>query len=97
MTNRRPFISASDVETVSYATRRVAKALAEAPYWQIIETYWNTAMQQNNIWCIAFEERTKEILNEVCLMNGPQWILQAQTGTRFAHKSIRLNPILFNQ
>ena len=49
MWNRRPFMSASDLETVSYATRRVSKALAEGPHWQIIETYWNTAMQQNNI------------------------------------------------
>ena len=66
MWNRRTFMSASDLETVSYATRRVAKALAEAPHWQIIETYWNTAMQKNNIWSIAFEARTKEILKEVC-------------------------------
>jgi hypothetical protein len=66
MWNRRPFMSASDLEMVSYATRRVAKALAEAPHWQIIETYWNTTMQQNNIWSIAFKARTKEILNEVC-------------------------------
>jgi hypothetical protein len=43
MWNQRPFMSASELETVSYATGRVAKALAEAPYWQIIETYWNTA------------------------------------------------------
>jgi hypothetical protein len=97
MWNRRPFMSASDLETVSYATRRVAKALAEAPYWQIIETYWNTAMQQNNIWSIAFEACAKEILKEVRLINGPRWILHTQTGTRFAHKLIRLNPILFNQ
>jgi hypothetical protein len=65
MWNRRLFMRASDFETVSYATRCVAKALAEAPYWQIIETYWNTAMQQNNIWSIAFEACTKEILKEV--------------------------------
>jgi hypothetical protein len=97
MWNRRPFMSASDLETVSYATRRVAKALAEAPYWHIIETYWNTTMKQNNIWSIAFEARTKEILKEVCLINGARWILHAQNGTRFAHKSIRLNPIVFNQ
>jgi hypothetical protein len=97
MWNRWPFMSVSDLETVSYATQRVAKALAEAPYWQIIETYWNTAMQQYNIWSIAFEARTKEIFKEVCLMNGPRWILHAQTGTRFAYKLIRLNPILFNQ
>jgi hypothetical protein len=66
MWNRRPCMSASDLETVSYATRRVSKALAEALHWQIIETYWNTAMQQNNIWSIAFEAHTKEILKEVC-------------------------------
>jgi len=66
MWNRQPFMSASDLEMVSYETRCVAKALAEAPHWQIIETYWNTAMQQNNIWSIAFEARMKEILKEVC-------------------------------
>jgi len=66
MWNRRPFMSASDLESISYATRCISKALAEAPHWQIIETYWNTAMQQNNIWSIAFEARTKEILKEVC-------------------------------
>jgi hypothetical protein len=66
MWNRRRFMSASDLETVSYAMQRVAKPLAEAPHWQIMETYWNTAMQQNNIWSIAFEVRTKEILKEVC-------------------------------
>jgi len=44
MWNRRPFMRASDLETVSYATRRVVKALAEAPHWQIIDMYWNTAM-----------------------------------------------------
>jgi hypothetical protein len=48
MWNRWPFMSASDVEIVSYATQRVAKALAEGPHWQILETYWNTAVQQNN-------------------------------------------------
>jgi hypothetical protein len=66
MWNRQPFMSASNLETVSYAMRHVAKALAEGPHWQIIEKYWNTAMQQNNIWSIAFEECTKEILKEVC-------------------------------
>jgi hypothetical protein len=66
MWNRRPFMSASDLKKVSYAMQRVSKALAEAPHWQIIETYWNTAMQQNNIWSIAFEARTKEIMKEVC-------------------------------
>jgi hypothetical protein len=66
MWNRRPFVSARDMETVSYATRRVSKALAEGPHWQIIETYWNTAMQENNISSIAFVARTKEILKEVC-------------------------------
>jgi hypothetical protein len=66
MWNRRPFMSASDLGMVSYATRRVVKALVDAPHWQIIQTYWNTAMQLNNIWSIAFEARTKEILKEVC-------------------------------
>jgi len=97
MWNRRPFMSASDLEMVSYATQRVAKALSEVPHWQIIETYWNTTMQQNNIWSIPFEAPTMEILKEVCWINGPRWILHAQTGTKFKHKSIRLNPILFNQ
>jgi len=59
-------MSASDLERVSYATGRVAKALANPPHWQIIQKYWNTTMQQNNIWSIAFEARTKEILKEVC-------------------------------
>jgi len=44
MWNRWPFMRASDLEIISYATRRVSKALAEAPHWQIIEIYWNTAM-----------------------------------------------------
>jgi len=66
MWNRQPFMRASVLETVNYATRRISKPLAEGPRWQIIETYWNTAMQQNNIWSIAFEARTKEILKEVC-------------------------------
>jgi len=58
MWNRQPLMSATGLETVSYATRRVSKALAEGPHWQIIETYWITAMQQNNIWSIALEART---------------------------------------
>jgi hypothetical protein len=97
MWNRRPFMSTSDLEMVSYATRRVVKAFAGGPHWHIIETYWNMAMQQNNIWSIAFEARTNEILEVVCGINGLRWILHTQTGTRFKHKSIRLNPILFNQ
>jgi hypothetical protein len=36
--NRRLFMSASDVETVGYAMRRVSKALAEDPHGQLIET-----------------------------------------------------------
>jgi hypothetical protein len=66
MWNMRPFMSASEMETVSHATRRVSKALAEGPHWQIIETYWITAIQQNNIWSIAFKVDTKEIVKEVC-------------------------------
>jgi hypothetical protein len=55
-------MSASDLEMVSYATQCAVKALAEAPHRQIIEKYWNTTMQQNNIWFIAFVAWTKEIL-----------------------------------
>jgi hypothetical protein len=66
MWNRWPLMSSSDLETENYATRHVSKALAEGPLWLIIETYWNTAMQQNNIWSIAFEARPKEMLKEVC-------------------------------
>ena len=32
-------MGASALEMVSYAMRRVAKALAEVPHWQILETY----------------------------------------------------------
>jgi hypothetical protein len=53
-------------------------------------------MKQNNIWSIAFEACTREILKEVCWSNGPHWILHAQTGTRFKHRSTKSNPIVFN-
>jgi hypothetical protein len=66
MWNRRPFISESDLVVVSYEMRCFAKSLSEAPDWHIIETYWNTAMQQHNVWSIALEAPTKEILTEVC-------------------------------
>jgi hypothetical protein len=66
MWNKRPFTSANDFEMVRNSIRRAAKTLAEASHWQIIEMYRNTAMQQNNIWSIAFETCTKEILKEVC-------------------------------
>jgi len=66
MWNRPPFLSASDLEMVRYAMQRVAKVSVEDPHWQIIETYWNTAMQQNNIWSIAFEASTKDIFKDVC-------------------------------
>jgi len=70
--NRRPFMSASDLEIVSYATQHIAKAFAEYPDWQIIDTYWNTAMPQNDIFFIAYEARTMEILNEVCSIDHPR-------------------------
>jgi len=95
MWNLKPFMSASNLEMVSYATRRIAKASAEASHLQIIGKYWNTAMQQNNIQSIAFEARTQELFKEVCWSNGRCWILHTQTGTRFEHKSLRFNPILF--
>jgi hypothetical protein len=66
MCNRQPFMSASDLVTGSYATPHISKALAEAPHWQIIETYWNMDMQQNNILFVEFETRTEEIMKEVC-------------------------------
>jgi hypothetical protein len=65
--------------------------------WLIIEMYCNTAMQQNNIWSIACEAHTQEILKEACRSNGPYWMLHAQTGTSFVIRSIMLNTILFNQ
>jgi len=95
MWNRWLFMSAIDLEMVNYATQCVAKALADTPHSQIIEMYWNTAMQQNNIWSIAFEGCTKEILKEVCWSNGPYWILHAETGTRFEHISTMLYSIFF--
>jgi len=66
MWSRRLFMSASNLEMVCYAMQCIAKALAEGPHWQIIEKYWNPAMQQNDIWSIAFEARPKVILKEVC-------------------------------
>jgi hypothetical protein len=44
MWDRRPFPSGSDLGRVSYATGCVAKPVAQAPNWQVIEMYWNTAM-----------------------------------------------------
>jgi hypothetical protein len=66
MWNTLSFMSASNSETTSDATQRVVKALAEAPLLLIIETYWNTIQQQNNIWSIPFEAWTKQIMKEVC-------------------------------
>jgi hypothetical protein len=57
---------ATDLEIASFSTQHIAKVLADAPQWQIIEKFWNTAMQQNNISPIACEPHTKEILNEEC-------------------------------
>jgi len=44
MWHRQPLMSATNFEIASNATQRIAKSLAEAPHWKIIETYWNTAM-----------------------------------------------------
>jgi len=49
------------------------------------------------MWSIAFEACRKESLKVVRWFNGPQRIFHSQTGTRFAHKSIRLNPVVFTQ
>jgi len=58
-------MSASDLEMVSYARPCVVKASAEAALWQIREVLEHR-YAANNIWSIAFEARTKEILQEVC-------------------------------
>jgi hypothetical protein len=83
MCNRRPFTSANKFETVNHWTRRISKAVAEAPHWQIIGTYCNTSMQQDNIWSLAFEVHTMEILKEVFWSNSQRWLLHTQTSTRF--------------
>jgi len=44
MWNRQLFENARDLEMVSYGRRCIAKAFAEAPHWEITETYWNTAI-----------------------------------------------------
>jgi hypothetical protein len=64
--NRWPFMSTSGLQMVRYVTQHAVKAVADAPHWQIIEKYRNTTMQQNNIWSIAFEVCTKDIVKEVC-------------------------------
>jgi hypothetical protein len=51
---------------VSYATRHIVKEFAEALYWQIIQKYWNTAIQRNYFWSIAYEAHTIKILKDVC-------------------------------
>jgi hypothetical protein len=66
MWNRQPLMCGSDLEMVTYTTRHIAKALPQGPHLQIIETYWNTALEQNNIWSISFEPPTKKILNKDC-------------------------------
>jgi hypothetical protein len=66
MWNRWPFMSTSGLQMVRYVTQHAVKVVADAPHWQIIEKYRNTAMQQNNIWSIAFEVCTKNIVKEVC-------------------------------
>jgi hypothetical protein len=49
MWHRQLLMSVSDLERISYATRRLSKRVAKALHWQMIEKYWNTAMQQNDI------------------------------------------------
>jgi hypothetical protein len=59
-------MSASDFEMVSYVSRHVAKAFTSTLHEKIIDKYWNTVMQEINIWSIAFGACTKVILKEVC-------------------------------
>jgi len=95
--NRRPYMSVSRLEMVCYAMQHLAKALTGAPHSQIIEKFWDTTMQHNNISSIALEAGPKEILKEICWSNGPCWILHIQTGTRFEHKYTRVYPIVVNK
>jgi len=60
--NRWPLVSASDLEMVSYATQCAAKALAEAPHWQIIESIskmyfslWKTPGVSERMWSVNLE------------------------------------------
>jgi len=85
------------MEMVCYAAHCSAHAIADTPDRQIIETYWNTAVQEHKICSIALEAHTKEILKQACRSNDPHWILHTQTSTRINHQSIRLNLILFNK
>jgi len=90
------WIGASDLKQICYAMRHVAKWLTETPYWQIIEKYWNTTIQQNNIWSIAFVAQTKEIMIEVWQRNGPYWLFHNETGTRPEHSSMPYITSQFN-
>ena len=90
-------MSVSDIDNVSNSTRHVLGALVEAPHWQILDTYWNTAVQQNNIWFIPFETCTMVHFKVVHRATGTCWIVLNQTCTRIEHKSTRLNFILFSQ
>jgi hypothetical protein len=49
ISNRHRYMSASDLEMVCYATQRIVKALPKAPYSQILEECWETALQGNDI------------------------------------------------
>ena len=64
MWKKRPFMNAMDLEMVGYKPRRILKVFVND--LQIIEKRWTTAMQQKDIWSIAFEARSKDILKEVC-------------------------------
>jgi hypothetical protein len=59
-------MNSSKLETISYVTQCIGKAVAEAPDWQVIEKYWITSMQQNNTWFIACVASIKKILEVVC-------------------------------
>lgn len=59
-------MSASDWQMPSDATQHFVSALADALHWQIIEQYWNTSKQQNNIWSILFEGCTNKIWKKIC-------------------------------
>jgi hypothetical protein len=71
MWNTQPCMSGSNLKIVSYALRRIGKALPEASHWQIIETYWNTSMQQYNILVHSIQATHKDDLERYMLKQRP--------------------------
>jgi hypothetical protein len=64
--NRWLCMTAHGLQMVCYATQCVDNIIAPSSYWQIVEKYWNIAIEENNIQSISFEACTLKLLNEVC-------------------------------